>query len=163
MHVLSVAIASTRYEGPSLAISLKLRARGIMPIVMAIENHERSSAINRGDVQMARDGIANIVVKLEERGFDPRRVGSHFWEARCPGHRSADRALAITRNEVDNTVLECRSNPRCIHTRVLGALGMTNEHLYAETPDRLITGSIACRFSRPCSQARAPGQSMSQG
>ena len=42
---------------------------------------------------MARDGIANIVVKLEERGFDPRRVGSHAWEARCPGHRSADRGL----------------------------------------------------------------------
>ena len=88
---------------------------------------------------MARDGVANIVVKLEEHGFDPRRVGSHAWEARCPVHRSADRCIAITRNEFDHTVLECRSGPRCMHTRVLGALGMTNDHLYSETPDGLIT------------------------
>jgi hypothetical protein len=87
---------------------------------------------------MVRDGVANIVVKLEEHGCVPRRVGSRAWEARCPGHRSPDRALAITRNELNQVVLECRSNPSCMHIRILGALGMTNDLLYAETPDRLI-------------------------
>jgi hypothetical protein len=37
---------------------------------------------------MARDEVANIVITLQKHGFDPRRVGSDAWEARCPGHRS---------------------------------------------------------------------------
>ena len=112
---------------------------------------------------MARDGIANIVVKLEERGFDPRRVGSDAWEARCPGHRSADRALAITRNELNHTVLECRSNPRCTHTRVLAALGMTNDHLYAETPERLITRLNRLPIQPASFASASAGQSMTRG
>jgi hypothetical protein len=88
---------------------------------------------------MARDGVTNIVIRLQEHGFDPRRVGSDAWEARCPAHRSLDHALAISRNEFDHVVLECRSNLNCTHTRIIGALGFTNDHLYAETPEWLIT------------------------
>jgi hypothetical protein len=36
-------------------------------------------------------------------------------------------------------VLECRSVLNCQYSRIIGALGFTNDHLYAETPDRLIT------------------------
>ena len=44
---------------------------------------------------MARDAVANVIVRLQELGFEPRRVGSDAWEARCPAHRSTDHALAI--------------------------------------------------------------------
>ena len=88
---------------------------------------------------MARDGVANIVNRLQECGFDPRRVGHDSWESRCPAHRSADHALSITRNEHNHVVLECRSTENCQHFRIIGALGFTNDHVYAETPDWLIS------------------------
>jgi hypothetical protein len=88
---------------------------------------------------MARDGVVNIVIRLQEHGFDPRRVGSDAWEDRCPAHRSLDHALVITRNEFEHVVLECRSALNCAHSRIIGALGFTNDHLYAETPEWLIT------------------------
>ena len=87
---------------------------------------------------MARDAVANMVDRLRERGFEPRRVGEDAWEARCPAHRSTDHALAITRNAFNHVELECRSSHNCRHFRIVGALGITNDHLYAETPDWLI-------------------------
>ena len=36
---------------------------------------------------MARDGVANIVDRLQECGFDPRKVGRDSWESRCPAHQ----------------------------------------------------------------------------
>jgi hypothetical protein len=71
-------------------------------------------------------------------GLDPRRVGSDSWEARCPAHRSADHALAITRDQFNHLALECRSTHNCQHIRIVRALGMTNDQVYAETPDLLI-------------------------
>ena len=110
---------------------------------------------------MVRDGVANIVNRLQERGFDPRRVGHDSWESRCPAHRSADCALSITRNEHNHVVLECRSTQNCQHTRIVRALGFTNDHVYAETPDWLIS-----RFGRvpiqPASFA-IPGATGSNG
>jgi hypothetical protein len=88
---------------------------------------------------MVRDGVANIVIRLQDRGFDPRRVGSDAWESRCPAHRSVDHALSITRNEFSHVVLTCRSTENCQHTAIVRALGFTNDHLYAETPDWLIS------------------------
>ncbi len=88
---------------------------------------------------MLRDGVANIVIRLQERGFDPRKVGSDAWESRCPGHRSADCALSITRDTHNHVVLSCRGEQNCQQLRVIAALGMTNDHLYAETPDWLIS------------------------
>jgi hypothetical protein len=87
---------------------------------------------------MARDAVANMVDRLEERGFEPRRVGEDGWEARCPAHRSTDHALAVTRNAFNHVELECRSGNNCQHFRIIGALGITNDHVYAETPDGLI-------------------------
>ena len=87
---------------------------------------------------MVRDGVANMVIRLQESGFDPRRVGPDSWESRCPGHRSADCALSITRNEFNHVVLECRSAENCQHIRIIRALGFTNDHVYAETPEWLI-------------------------
>jgi hypothetical protein len=87
---------------------------------------------------MVRDGVANIVIRLQESGFDPRKVGPDSWESRCPAHRSADCALSITRNEHNHVLLECRSVESCQHIRIIRALGFTNEHLYAETADWLI-------------------------
>ncbi len=87
---------------------------------------------------MVRDGVANMVIRLQESGFDPRKVGPDSWEARCPAHRSADCALSITRNEFNHVLLECRSTENCQYIRIIRAVGFTNDQVYAETPDWLI-------------------------
>ena len=48
---------------------------------------------------MVRDGIANIVFRIRELGFEPRRLRTDSCESRCPAHQSAEWALSITRNE----------------------------------------------------------------
>jgi hypothetical protein len=88
---------------------------------------------------MVWDGVANVVIRLQECGFDPRKVGPDSWESRCPAHRSAEWALSITRNEHNHVLLECRSRQNCQDARIIGALGLKNEHVYAETPDWLIS------------------------
>ena len=88
---------------------------------------------------MARDGVANIVDRLGERGLDPRRVGPDSWESRCPAHRSAAHTLSITRNDHNHVEHKCRSTENCQHVRIIGALGFTNDHVYRETPDGLIS------------------------
>ena len=88
---------------------------------------------------MVRDGVFNMGDRLRERGLDPRRIGDDAWEARCPAHRGADHSLAITRNEFNHVVLTCRSTENCQHIRIVRALGWTNDHVYAETPDWLIS------------------------
>jgi hypothetical protein len=84
---------------------------------------------------MARDAVANVVMRLMNNGYDPRKVGDDAWESRCPAHRSADHALAIGRNTLNHVILECRSAHNCTHSRIVKALGLTNEHVYGETPD----------------------------
>ena len=84
---------------------------------------------------MVRDGVANIVRRLYECGFEPRRVGGDAWRSRCPAHRGCEHALSITRNEFNHVVLACRSTFNCTHINIIRALGFTNDHLYAETPD----------------------------
>ena len=101
---------------------------------------------------MVRDGVANIVSRLQECGFDPRKIGQDAWESRCPGHRSLDHALSITRNECNHVVLNCRSAENCTHLKVIRAVGFTNDHLYAETP-RVVDQPVAarcCRAGRTC-------------
>ena len=66
---------------------------------------------------MVCDGIANVVIELQESGFDPRRVGPDSWESRCPAHRSAEWALSITRNEHNHVLLKCRSTQNCQDAR----------------------------------------------
>ena len=88
---------------------------------------------------MVCDGVANVVIRLQESGFDPRKVGPDSWESRCPAHRSAECALSITRNENNHVLLKCRSTRNCQDARIFGALGLTNDHVYAETPDWLIS------------------------
>ncbi len=90
---------------------------------------------------MVRDGVVNIVVRLRECGFDPLRVGEDAWESRCPGHRSVDHSLSITRNEFNHAVLECRASQNCHQTKIIRALGFTNDEFCAETPDWLIASS----------------------
>jgi hypothetical protein len=84
---------------------------------------------------MVRDGVANLVIRLQECGFDPRRVGEDAWGARCPAHLGADDSLAITRDELNHPVLECRSTQKCPYSQVVRALGITNDHVYAEMAD----------------------------
>jgi hypothetical protein len=88
---------------------------------------------------MVRDPVANVVYQLGERGFAPRKLGHDAWESRCPAHRGSDYSLSITRNEFNHVVLECRSSENCQHIRIVRALGWTNEHVYAETADWLIS------------------------
>ncbi len=83
---------------------------------------------------MACDGVANIVNRLRERGFDPRRVGSDAWESRCPVHRGSDYALAITRGDRARVLLDCRSR-RCRAASIESALDFTANRLYAGTPN----------------------------
>ena len=88
---------------------------------------------------MARDCVANIVDELHRRGCNPLRVGHDSWEARCPVHKGTERSLAVGRNELNHVILECRSTQNCPYARIIGALGITNDRVYAETPDRLIS------------------------
>ncbi len=87
---------------------------------------------------MVRDAVANVVYRLGECGYPPRKVGKDSWESRCPVHRGSDYSLSITRNEFNHVVLECRTAQNCQHTPIIRALGYTNDHVYAETPDFLI-------------------------
>jgi len=87
---------------------------------------------------MVRDGVANIVHGLQQRGIDPRKVGTDSWESRCPAHGSADHALSITRDGSNHVVLECRSAQRCQYDRILHTLRLGYDTLYDETPDSLI-------------------------
>ena len=88
---------------------------------------------------MVCDGVANMVSRLRECGFEPRKVDHDAWESRCPGHHSLDHALSIARNEFNHVVLECRGAENCPHTSIVRALGITNDHLYAETPEWMIS------------------------
>jgi hypothetical protein len=88
---------------------------------------------------MVRDSVANFVESLQTCGFDPRRVGDDQWEARCPQHRGAEHALLITRNERGHVEFTCRGTLKCTDYRIVKALGITNEHVYAETPEWLIS------------------------
>jgi hypothetical protein len=88
---------------------------------------------------MVCDGVANVVIRLQESGFDPRKIGPDSWESRCPAHRSAECALSITRNEHNHVRLKCRSTQNCQDARIIGTLGFTNSHVYAETSDWLIS------------------------
>ena len=101
---------------------------------------------------MVRDAVANMVNQLRERGYAPRKVGHDSWESRCPGHRSSDHALSITRNEFNHVVLECRSAENCQHIRIIRAIGFTNEHVYAETPDWVISRLSRVEIHRAESQ-----------
>jgi hypothetical protein len=92
---------------------------------------------------MVRDGVVNVVDELHKRGFDPRRVGRDAWEARCPVHRGIEHALAITRNEFDHVILECRGPQNCQYARIIAALGLTNDGVYKETH-----GFMMSRLSR---------------
>ena len=121
---------------------------------------------------MARDGVANFVLRMHECEFGPRKVGPDAWESRCPGCRSMDHALSITRNEFNHAVLECRSPKSCQHLRILGAVGWTNEYLYAETSERLISqlrrlaiqpASFGNAEARPVNAAGPVGAARSNG
>jgi hypothetical protein len=87
---------------------------------------------------MLQDPIVNVVYRLGECGFDPRRVGDNAWEARCPAHRCSERALSITRKDFNSVVLECRSNENCRHDSIIRALGFTDKEVYAVTPFWLV-------------------------
>jgi energy-coupling factor transporter ATP-binding protein EcfA2 len=104
---------------------------------------------------MVRDGVANVVDRLRDRGFAPRKVGVDTWEARCPMHRSVDHALAITRNEFNHVILECRSTENCQYHSIIRALGFTNEHVYAETSDWLISRLSRVEVQRAFFQSTA--------
>ncbi len=88
---------------------------------------------------MVRDCVANIVDELHRCGCNPLRVGHDSWERRCPVHKGRERSLAVGRNELNHVILECRSSQNCQYARILGALGLTNDRVYAETPERLIS------------------------
>ncbi len=83
---------------------------------------------------MARDAVANVVMKLSQRGFDPRRLGPDSWESRCPAHRGKEYAVAISLHEQGLVVLNCRSK-RCPASDILRALDLSAVRLYANTPN----------------------------
>ncbi len=94
---------------------------------------------------MVRDSVVNLVLRLKEFGFDPYQMAENVWEARCPAHRSTDHALAISRNELGHVELECRSTQKCACSRIIAALGWTNEHVYAETKCQALSDRASCR------------------
>ena len=84
---------------------------------------------------MVRDAVTNVVMRLMNCGYDPRKVGDDAWESRCPAHRSTDHCA----RDHSQCVQPCHSRvperQNCAHSRIVSALGLTNEHLYAETPE----------------------------
>jgi hypothetical protein len=87
---------------------------------------------------MVPDAVANVVDAPQQAGFGPRKVGHDSWLARCPAHKGVDLSLAITRNEFNHVLLECKSPQNCEFVLIIKALGLTNNGVYAETPDWLI-------------------------
>ncbi len=55
---------------------------------------------------MVRDGVANIVFRLQELGFEPRKVGVDSWESRCPAHRAPN---GRSPSPEMNTIMSCSS------------------------------------------------------
>ena len=88
---------------------------------------------------MVCDGVANIVIRLQESGFDPRRSAPTRGSRAARPTEARKCALSITRDEHNHVLLECRSTQNCQNAQIFGALGFTNDHLYAETPDWLIS------------------------
>ncbi len=109
---------------------------------------------------MVRDGVVDIVVRLRDCGFDPRRVGEDGSESRCPGHRSFDHSLSITRNEFSHAVLECRASQNCHQTnfsdrtqRVLAAQVRGEYHMINTNRTRRPVMAVAKVFRTGRSQA----------
>ena len=50
-----------------------------------------------------------------------------------------DHALAITRNEFNHVLLECRATENCKYSRIIAAIGLTNDSVYEETADFMMT------------------------
>jgi hypothetical protein len=90
-------------------------------------------------IRSALSVLPNIASRQRECGFDPRTVGQDVWDSRCPAHRGRDHALSISRDELNHVVLTCRSEQNCTQLKLIRSLGFTNDHLYAETPDWLIS------------------------
>ena len=77
------------------------------------------------------------------------RAGSGRTRGSLAARRTgADCAFSITRNAHNHVVLECRSAANCQHFRIIGALGLTNDHVYEETPDWLISRLSRAQSSR---------------
>ena len=83
---------------------------------------------------MVRDGVANIVIRLEECGFDPRKVGPDSWESRCPAHKARIRAL--------HHAQPARSCPARVPER--GELPA-----FSESSAHLVSRTIMCTRKRP--------------
>ncbi len=109
---------------------------------------------------MARDGVANVVNKLHQRGLDPRRIAAESWESRCPAHRGKDYALLISRTDQGQVVLDCRSE-HCLVNRILQALDMTNVRVYCNTPNWVLRKLaerpiVSALYATAAAEARAP-------
>ncbi len=98
---------------------------------------------------MVRDEVANIVFRLRECGFDPRRVGEDAWEARCPGHGGIENALSINRGELNQALLECRASQNCHRSRIIGPVGINNDDVCAQTPEWLIASLRRTEIKEP--------------
>ena len=98
---------------------------------------------------LVRDEVANIVIRLRECGFDPRRVGEDAWESRCPGHGGSENALCITRSERNQALLECRATQNCHPSKIIGSLGFNNDDVCAQTPEWLIASLRRTEVEEP--------------
>ena len=106
---------------------------------------------------MAHDGVVNVVMRLMNSGFDPRKVGADAWESRCPAHRSADHVLSITRGDFNHVALECRSVHNCAlaHHQCRSASPTTMST--RKHPKRGSDGWGSCRFKRRSLSSRGRG------
>jgi hypothetical protein len=107
---------------------------------------------------MVRDGVANVVYALRTAGFVPRKVGPDAWQARCPAHKGVGLTLSVTRNEFNHVLLECKSTQNCQFLPIICALGLTNDGVYAETPDWMIANYSHMQVEPMPPQADLDGQ-----
>ena len=87
---------------------------------------------------MASDPLANMVERLRGRGCQPRKVGRDLWESKCPGHGSADHALAVAQGADGKLEVTCRSIESCSLSRIVKKLDLKLDRLFTETQPALI-------------------------
>lgn len=76
------------------------------------------------------DPVANIIARLEARGFDPRSTGPDSWESRCPAHDGSRRNLSVKRGDDGRALLKCHHGGTCDHRSIVAALGLAESDLF---------------------------------
>jgi hypothetical protein len=77
---------------------------------------------------------AEIISRLEARGYNPRGGGERGWTCLCPAHEDDTASLSVGIGDDGRTLLNCFAG--CAAEDVASALGLTTSDLFAEPRER---------------------------